>query len=107
MSLKIRPLKAFHGDSLLLSFENEGATRNILIDGGTGKTYSQKPKVLKTEIEQIKDKGENIDLMVITHIDDDHIGGIVRMFKKKEGIAIGLIRKLALRRDRLFVFRLR
>jgi beta-lactamase superfamily II metal-dependent hydrolase len=80
MSLRIKPLQAFEGDSLLLSFDDNGTTRNILIDGGPGNTYSKPPKALKNEIEQIKGRGDSIDLLVITHIDDDHIGGIIRVF---------------------------
>lgn len=84
MSLRIKPLQAFHGDSILLSFNDNGTTRNILIDGGPGNTYSKLPKTLKKEIEQIKKKGESIDLLVITHIDDDHIGGIIKMFEYED-----------------------
>jgi beta-lactamase superfamily II metal-dependent hydrolase len=84
MSLIIKPLKAFHGDSILLSFDDNGTTRNILIDGGPGNTYSKPPKALKNEIEQIEKRGENIDLLVITHIDDDHIGGIISIFEYED-----------------------
>ena len=38
--MKIKILKAFKGDSMLLSFsDSEKLGRNILIDGGTGSTY--------------------------------------------------------------------
>lgn len=38
--MKIKILKAFKGDSILLSFsDSEKLGRNILIDGGTGSTY--------------------------------------------------------------------
>jgi len=87
MSLKIKPLQAFHGDSILISFHDEqnGTTRNIFIDGGPRNTYSKKPKTLKNELEQIKHRNENVDLLVITHIDDDHIGGILRLFEYEDG----------------------
>ena len=32
MSIKIKPLEAFHGDSILLSFDENGITRNILTE---------------------------------------------------------------------------
>ena len=35
----------------------------------------------RSELSQIKSKGEFIDLLIITHIDDDHIGGICRWFE--------------------------
>jgi hypothetical protein len=86
MSLKIKPLKAFHGDSILISFHDEhnGTTRNILIDGGPRNTYSKSHRTLKKELEQIKHRNENVDLLVITHIDDDHIGGILRIFEYED-----------------------
>lgn len=84
MSVKIKPLESFHGDSILVSFDDKGTTRNILIDGGPGNTYSKPPKALKREIEKIEKSGENIDLLVITHVDDDHIGGIIRIFEYED-----------------------
>lgn len=84
VGLKIKALQAFHGDSILVSFSEDGKTRNILIDGGPGITYSKRPKALKTEIEQILKRRENIDLLVVTHIDDDHIGGIIKLFEYGE-----------------------
>lgn len=55
MSLRIKPIKAFSGDAILVSFKGKGGNRNILIDGGTGSTYERYPKLLKTEIEEIKE----------------------------------------------------
>ncbi len=65
MSLKIKPLKAFHGDSILVSFDDKGITRNILIDGGPKNTYSKPPKSLKNEIEQIKRRGGNTAILIL------------------------------------------
>ncbi len=69
-------LPAFNGDCILISFiDAEGANRNILIDGGTPASY---PRMLKP---LYKDLENNIDLLVVTHIDDDHIGGIKKLFE--------------------------
>ena len=77
MDLKFIP--AFNGDCILLSFfDQDQVRRNILIDGGISRTY---PKYLKNEITILVDKGENIDLLIITHIDDDHIGGIIKIYE--------------------------
>ena len=85
--MKVKILKAFKGDSILLSFtDNENIERNILIDGGTGSTYFENKSKMKGElystIESIKTKNKRIDLLILTHIDDDHIGGILRWFAK-------------------------
>jgi beta-lactamase superfamily II metal-dependent hydrolase len=84
--MKIKFLEAFNGDSILLSFgDKEEKNRNILIDGGTGKTYFQKNKKGKIQyndlfkvVNSIRAKNEKIDLLILTHVDDDHIGGILK-----------------------------
>ncbi|MFY0632098.1 MAG: MBL fold metallo-hydrolase [Flavobacteriaceae bacterium] len=87
MSLNIKFLQGYNGDCILISFKNKkNATKNILIDGGTGSTYTKKRKAgdLKKEILTLIDKKQVIDLLIITHIDDDHIGGILKMFEDKK-----------------------
>ncbi|WP_278380384.1 ComEC/Rec2 family competence protein [Chryseobacterium arthrosphaerae] len=65
--MKIKFLKAGSGDSILI--QDEG--HNILIDGGNDSKY------LLKEIEVIYANNEKIDLLIITHHDDDHIQGII------------------------------
>ncbi|WP_407505742.1 ComEC/Rec2 family competence protein [Elizabethkingia miricola] len=83
--MKIKLLNAGNGDSFLLSFNDKGIKRNILIDGGTAETYysqsSNSEGELKTEIESLKKKGECIDLLILTHIDNDHICGLLKWFE--------------------------
>lgn len=85
--MKIKFLKANNGDSILISFSDEkGINRNILIDGGTGPTYykssTRKYGDLYDTIENLKTEKQKIDLLVLTHIDDDHIGGILSWLAK-------------------------
>jgi beta-lactamase superfamily II metal-dependent hydrolase len=76
--MKIKFLPAFNGDSILVSYkDSEGKNRNILIDGGTPKTYQ---RTLKPELENLP-RNEYIDLLIVTHIDDDHIGGIKELYQ--------------------------
>lgn len=79
--MKIKFLKAFNGDSIWVSYLHENVPVNILIDGGIGNTYRDKLKrtgELYATIEEIKKLDEYIDLLILTHFDDDHIGGILR-----------------------------
>ena len=88
--MKIKFLKANNGDSILISFsDTKNGKRNILIDGGPGKTYEFKNKKekrtagdLQIVISEIKERKEKIDLLILTHVDDDHIGGILKWFQK-------------------------
>lgn len=84
--MKIKFLKAGNGDSFLLTIGQGKATRNILIDGGIDKTYydesiAQDGDLLKI-ITEIKKKEQFIDLLILTHIDNDHICGLLEWFEK-------------------------
>lgn len=81
MKLKIKMLEAFNGDSFLISLEDSNSVKNIIVDGGISKTYIRD---LHSEIESIISKSEDIDLMFVTHVDDDHIGGIISFFEDDE-----------------------
>ncbi len=78
--LELRVIKAGNGDSLLLKFKDlTNKKRNILIDGGNKK--SDYNKYLKNEILELIRLKENIDLLIITHNDQDHIKGIEYLLK--------------------------
>lgn len=91
--MKIKFLKAFNGDAILISFKENGTKRNILIDGGMPATYEKKGKngkleygELKETVENIRSNGEKIDLLIMTHVDDDHIGGLLKWFEKDNDV---------------------
>lgn len=68
--MRIEILKAGTGDCIWISLNK----KNIVIDGGKSTTaikerYSQMPQ------------NENIDLLVVSHIDSDHIAGIIALVK--------------------------
>lgn len=99
--MKVTFLKAFNGDSIWISSDIDGKPVNILIDGGTSTTYSFKDKKdgkekagdLKLLIENIKAKNERLDLVVLTHIDDDHIDGFLKWFSRDKN-AVAYIKEL-------------
>lgn len=61
-----------------------------MIDSGVSKTYEYKIGRLKKEgslkkvILDLQEKDQNIDLLIITHVDDDHIGGILKYFASND-----------------------
>jgi beta-lactamase superfamily II metal-dependent hydrolase len=79
--LKIKVLPANCGDSIIISFKDGAKIKNILVDGGVGRFYKDR---LQSEIKRIKDKGQNIDLLIVTHLDNDHINGIIKFIEDKE-----------------------
>lgn len=66
---------ALNGDSMLLSI----GQMHILIDSGYVDTYA---RFIKAEISEIYGRGEHVELVVITHIDADHISGAIALFKE-------------------------
>lgn len=70
-------LAADEGDCFLIMAEKGNI--NILIDGGTAGTYH---RVLKRKLQELDRQGKCIDLLVVTHIDNDHIGGILELLKE-------------------------
>lgn len=75
--IEIEILPANEGDCLLITIINEDI--HILIDGGTANTYRT---YLRERLIQLRNDGKAIDLLVVTHIDNDHIGGIIELLKE-------------------------
>ena len=75
-------LDAKHGDSLILHYGKKTKPKYVLIDGGPAGTYSQR---LKPRLEELRGKAGNQPLMIelgmVSHIDADHITGIIDLFK--------------------------
>lgn len=66
-------LKAGTGDSIWISHNK----KNVVIDGG------KSAAAIKTRFEQMP-KDENVDLLVVTHVDSDHIAGVVALVDKMQ-----------------------
>lgn len=86
MSIKIRILQANHGDCVLVTHYGQNGTFNMLIDGGNGATFKYGPRgrnpgALQLALDELKSQGQHIDLAVLTHIDDDHIDGLLKAFE--------------------------
>ncbi|HAS6052353.1 ComEC/Rec2 family competence protein [Vibrio vulnificus] len=67
--MKITLNHAGNGDCILI--ESNGSA--ILIDGGTASSYTSWKKVVLEK--------EKLDALVVTHIDNDHINGIIRLLE--------------------------
>jgi ribonuclease BN (tRNA processing enzyme) len=79
--MRIKFLKAKHGDCIVVSIRG----KNILIDGGAAGCYYDanlnEYGQLRSEIESIRLRKEKIDLLILTHIDNDHICGLLKWFQ--------------------------
>ena len=69
--IEIIMFPAKSGDCILIRYLKEGF--NVLIDGGFSCTYNQ---YLKPYLIKIAKNGARLNLIIVTHIDRDHINGI-------------------------------
>lgn len=83
--MTIKMIPAQYGDCFWINTNNKF---NILVDGGLRSTYTKWIKPLVS----LEDKRETIfDLVIVTHIDRDHIGGIIALLencKKSQGMGV-------------------
>lgn len=72
---KIHFIKAMSGDSFLIEL---GDGHCILIDCGYKSTYESE---LKPILQKLHNEGCRLDLLVITHMDEDHMGGAIALIE--------------------------
>jgi hypothetical protein len=88
--LVLEALRARYGDSLLLHFGTAEEPRLILIDGGPPGVYAD---ALKPRLEQLREERGledgaplEIDLGMVSHIDEDHIAGILELARELKNL---------------------
>ncbi|HEY0011672.1 MAG TPA: hypothetical protein VGB79_02325 [Allosphingosinicella sp.] len=79
-------LPAFKGDCFLIHAGTDEEPVLILVDGGPRGTYEQhlKPRLMALRDERGLGEGQPlvIDLVMVSHVDDDHINGIIDLFEE-------------------------
>jgi beta-lactamase superfamily II metal-dependent hydrolase len=78
--MRLRMFQSGKGDCLLLS--NRASTSRILIDGGMPNAYRDH---VAPALGALRRANKSIDLAYVSHIDQDHIGGILRMLNDEVG----------------------
>ena len=87
MIFQLEALRAEAGDCLLLHYGGPDAPRVIVIDGGPTKAVYKR---LKDRLDQLREDGGftdhdlplDIELLMVSHIDDDHIDGILHLTRQ-------------------------
>lgn len=69
---------AKNGDSFLIRESQSPQAGSILVDGGFDCTYSA---FIAPELEALRQQGAALDLVIVTHIDADHISGVLSLLK--------------------------
>ena len=79
MIFALEALQAFHGDSLLVHAGSADEPVLLLVDGGPSGTWetSLRPRLEELRAERAGDGALQIDLAMVSHIDSDHVAGMV------------------------------
>ncbi len=81
--IELTMLPARDGDCLLLRYGDGADLRTVLIDAGRAATYPKiKPVLAALE-------PPRIDLLVVTHVDQDHVLGVLKLLDDAHHVAVG------------------
>lgn len=74
---KLHAVQARFGDCLILEFGSKAKPRFVLIDGGPPRCYEE---ALAPALESIVGAQGHLDLAVLSHVDNDHVIGLLDLF---------------------------
>ena len=75
--VKIKNYPARNGDAFLIA--DSSSNFNMLVDGGYAETFDQH---IAADLKCIQAQGGELGLVIATHIDADHITGLIKFFDK-------------------------
>lgn len=70
--LTVELLPAGYGDAVLVTYGTEAEPHRILVDGGQSRSFS-------AVAQRLRSFAGPVDLLVVTHVDNDHVAGAVRL----------------------------
>jgi ribonuclease BN (tRNA processing enzyme) len=81
--MNLNVLQAAYGDCMILksgsqSKSSQTNSYHFLIDGGPASTYNA---CLKGELQKIRENGGRVDLLIVSHVDNDHINGLLKLMR--------------------------
>ncbi|MEU6223363.1 MBL fold metallo-hydrolase [Streptomyces sp. NPDC047042] len=79
--IRVEALPAAEGDCLWVEWTHAGRPHRMLIDGGT-RGRARLPEGLADRLGRLPVHDRRFDLVVCTHIDTDHIGGLLDLFTR-------------------------
>lgn len=76
---RIEMMPAKHGDALLVEYGTR-QTRRLVIDGGPLSAYP----LIEARLDRLPEGDRGVELLVITHVDTDHVEGVIRLLAMPE-----------------------
>jgi hypothetical protein len=84
---RLHAVNAFFGDALLLEYGTATDPRFLLVDGGPPDTYSRH---LSTVLREVTQRGCDLDLAILSHVDNDHVVGLLEFVAELRAGVAGL-----------------
>jgi beta-lactamase superfamily II metal-dependent hydrolase len=85
-AIRIEMLPARLGDCLLVEcLRDSGRPWRMLVDGGPPDTWP----VLDARLDQLSGRDRRLDVAVVTHVDSDHIGGMIPFVSSEHARRVG------------------
>jgi beta-lactamase superfamily II metal-dependent hydrolase len=91
MLFTLEALDARKGDSLLLHFGAPAQPTLIVIDGGPAGVYNRRlrPRLEQLRARRTPDAALPIRMVMVSHLDDDHINGVLAMLNEIDDLRAG------------------
>jgi hypothetical protein len=77
---RVELLPAKHGDAIWIEYSAAGSTRRMLVDGGPIGAYD----ALEARVRRVPKNERLLELLVVTHVDSDHIEGIIKLLDQPQ-----------------------
>lgn len=88
MKLQVFAYAAGAGDCIHVRYQGESmAWHNIIIDSGVASFMKDFRRIYQA----IQDQRESLDMMIITHQDADHLGGLLQLLRSGYSVSIGTV----------------
>ena len=86
--LTLQMLPAGNGDCLWIEYGPPGARRVVIIDGGVRDTVDVLQDRIDAACRERSSASLDVELLVVTHIDNDHILGILELLKARPAMRV-------------------
>ena len=83
--MRLDVLAAGHGDALVITYGRADRPARILIDGGPARSYEDG---LRRYIRDLPEDQRHFELLVVTHIDADHIDGAILLMRDRQRLGV-------------------